>query len=80
MVTVRFFASLRDIVGEGLMEIDVRGATTVETLFEELAARFPRLGDFRGSLLIAVNQEYSHWSGEVRGGDEVAFFPPVSGG
>ncbi len=60
--------------------MELRGPTTVDALFEELAARFPGLADFRGSLLIAVNQEYNHWSSEIRGGDEVAFFPPVSGG
>jgi molybdopterin synthase catalytic subunit len=40
----------------------------------------PSLRRFGRSLLVAVNEEYAGTGAEVRAGDEVAIFPPVSGG
>jgi molybdopterin synthase catalytic subunit len=48
--------------------------------FAQLRARFPALHRFANSLLFAVNEEYVPAGRELRDGDEVAVFPPVSGG
>ncbi len=53
---------------------------TVSDVFQQLSRLYPDVERFRPSLLVAVNQEYSPWNGAVSDGDEVAFFPPVSGG
>ena len=48
--------------------------------FEQVLAKFPALQRFGRSLLFAINEEYAPADREVRAGDELAVFPPVSGG
>lgn len=83
MIKVLFFARLREELGESVVEVPVEEAgTTVADLLSGLAAR----GDgwaralAADNLLCAVNQEQSDRSSTVRDGDEVAFYPPVTGG
>ncbi len=80
MVTIRLFAGLRDLVGAQELQLDLRQASQVSDLFVLLTSRFPALDAYRNSLMIAVNEEYGSWDSPVKAGDEVAFFPPVSGG
>ena len=80
MILVRFFAGLRDITGTGELQVRCRGDLTVEQLFDRLLDDHPGLARFRPALLAAVNEEYAEWHRGLRDGDEVAFFPPVSGG
>ena len=55
---------------------------TVGRLREHLADRAPALADFLrgGTLLVAVNREYAAATTVLKDGDEVALFPPVTGG
>lgn len=80
MVKVRFFASLKQIMGTSEMEIKVQVDTPVSQVFQELKTRFPEFGKYESVLLVAVNQEYADFEALVSPGDEIAFFPPVSGG
>ncbi len=80
MLNIRLFASLRDAAGRSQLEWEWREPLTVEALFENLVRDHPRLEAYRSSLLVAVNEEYSAWDRPLSDGDEVAFFPPVSGG
>ena len=80
MVRVRFFASLRDLVGESQLDIELERETTARKLFHSLKKRFPELSRYEPIMVVAVNQEYTGWDGRVAPGDEVAFLPPVSGG
>ena len=80
MIRVRFFATLRDLAGQGEMDMDVQPGATVAELFGNLERQFPGIAQYRPILLVAVNEEYSGWETQLADGDEVAFFPPVSGG
>ena len=80
MVKIRFFASLKDLVGQSEMEFELNEETTVRHIFEELAVRFQGLSAYERVLLVAVNQTYSNLDAPLAPGDELAFFPPVSGG
>lgn len=81
VVKICLFASLRDVVGQSEIVLDsVPPGNTAGQVFHRLAIRFPGLRRYRKALLVAVNQEYSDWDQEVSAGDEIAFFPPVSGG
>jgi len=74
-ITVRFFASIRERLGRELEIIDSRGVATVADVWTRAAhTALPE------SLLAAVNMEYARPDQPVRDGDEVAFFPPVTGG
>jgi molybdopterin synthase sulfur carrier subunit len=75
-VEVKYFASLRETIGRDSDMLTIGDPTTVEEIWNLATAHMQR----PDSLLVAVNQEYADLSQTVRDGDEVAFFPPVTGG
>jgi molybdopterin converting factor subunit 1 len=79
-VTVLFFGAARDAVGHEEIRLSINPGSTAAEVFEQLAWAHPALHNFGKSLLLAVNQEYADPNQEVREGDELAIFPPVSGG
>ena len=83
-VKVLYFASLRERVGKGSEEIDLpAGVSTLGTLRTHLIARGgaweTALGGNR-SVRMAVNQDMAQAGAAIAAGDEIAFFPPVTGG
>ena len=79
-VRVRLFARLREIAGAAEIERDVPSGATLGGVWDQLAAEFPAMAPYRGSISAAVNADYSRMTAKVAEGDEVAFLPPVSGG
>jgi molybdopterin converting factor subunit 1 len=80
-VRVLFFGAAREIAGQDEVLLDLRAPATTASAFEFVLERYPALRRFGRSLLFAVNQEYARGElREVREGDELAIFPPVSGG
>ncbi len=79
-VRLLFFASLKDIVGARQLQLDVPEGATVSDVLTHLESSYPRLKDYRPVLLTAINEEYVDRTARVSEGDEVAIFPPVSGG
>jgi sulfur-carrier protein len=79
-VRVLFFGAARDVTGKTELELTLRSPATARNAFEELLTAFPDLRRFGRSLLLAVNHEYVPVDLEVKDGDELAVFPPVSGG
>ena len=79
-VRVLFFGAARDAVGKGDIDFVLHDTPTAASAFAEVLARFPELSRFGRSLLLAVNQEYARPEAPVNDGDELAIFPPVSGG
>jgi molybdopterin synthase catalytic subunit len=79
-VRVLFFGAARDEAADEL-EVELATPVTAADVFKQVLTIYPGLQRFGRSLLIAVNQEYSRdMKMEVVDGDEVAVFPPVSGG
>ena len=83
-VKVLFFAALREQLGKSQEEMELpAGVNTVESLRTHLRARGGPFGKaFDGKALVraAVNQEMAGAGAGIKAGDEVAFFPPVTGG
>ena len=80
-VTVLFFGAARDAAGCDEAQVRLRSRTRAASAFEEVLAKYPDLRRFGRSLLFAVNQEYAKDANrEIHEGDELAVFPPVSGG
>ena len=82
MIKVLFFAQVRELVGTDALTLDASDLATVEAGRQQLAARGDRwaLALEEGKLLAAVNQTLTAFDHPVASGDEVAFFPPVTGG
>ena len=79
-VRLLFFASLKDIVGARELRFDLPTDATVGDLLSKLEVSYPRLKDYRQVVLTAINEEYVAKTARIADGDEVAIFPPVSGG
>ena len=79
-VTIKLFARMRDLVGTGTLEREVAERATVADLLHALQAEYPELAQATARLIISVNKEFADPQTSLADGDEVAFFPPVSGG
>src|ERR1041385_7818492 len=79
-VRVLFFGAARDVVDQNPLEISLAAPATVASAFRSLVAKFSELERFGRSLLFAVNQEYATPDTLLKENDELAVFPPVSGG
>ena len=84
MITVLYFARLREALGTGSEQIALPAsgvdlATLQKTLVSRGGAWAQAFGQSK-SIRAAVNQEMASPDTPVKDGDEVAFFPPVTGG
>ena len=79
-IHIKLFASVREIVGQKELILEVPDGMTASALPQQLAAQYPRLRTLVSFLKVAVNQEYADGARVLAEGDEVALLPPVSGG
>lgn len=80
LVRLLFFGAARDAVGHDAVDVVLPKDTNVTGAFAEVLEKYPALRRFGRSLLFAVNQEYARGDRRIEHGDELAVFPPVSGG
>ncbi|AKH21291.1 molybdopterin converting factor subunit 1 [Sedimenticola thiotaurini] len=84
MINLLYFARLREALQTGSETLDPQSdSTTVATIVDQLRARGGVWQDVfaeNQTVLVAVNQEMCDLEAAVKDGDEVAFFPPVTGG
>jgi molybdopterin synthase sulfur carrier subunit len=79
-VCVLLFAAAKDLAGTDRLQMSIPLPATVSSLKCELLRQAPSLQSISASLLWAVNYQYVGDNAMVSAGDEVACFPPVSGG
>lgn len=81
MLKVLFFAQTRELIGidEIVLEQDF---ATADALREHLSQKGDKwaLALEKGKLLVAINQTLMPLESTIKSGDEIAFFPPVTGG
>lgn len=75
-IQVKFFASLRERVGKAEAELNAGDSVTALQVWQESTGQ----DELASNILIAVNMEYVDGDHLVNDADEVAFFPPVTGG
>ena len=75
-IQVKYFASLRDRLGRAEDQLSPGQAATVAEVWRRL---WPDV-ELPENTLTAINHNYAERDHPVRDGDEVAFFPPVTGG
>ncbi|MGH2521836.1 MAG: molybdenum cofactor biosynthesis protein [Anaerolineales bacterium] len=80
IISVLFFATLKDRAGRDRLALELDNATTVAALKSRLAADIPNLAPALPTALVSVNREFAFAEDALKDGDEVALFPPVSGG
>src|SRR5881392_1056214 len=79
-VRVLFFGAARDAVGHEEIDFELNSPGNATSAREQLLSAYPALQRFGNSLLFAVNQEYAQPDRQIQDSDELAVFPPVSGG
>jgi sulfur-carrier protein len=84
MIDILYFARLREILGETQERLSLpEGVSSIADLLEHLRTRgepwTTTLGE-NESVLTAVNQEIARPDTPIQDGDEIAIFPPVTGG
>lgn len=75
-IKVKYFASLREEIGRSGDDLTISEPLTAMQVWQQATGREA----LSANLLIALNQEYISGDELVSDGDEVAFFPPVTGG
>ncbi len=75
-IKVLYFASLKELFGRSEQQLSVDGLNTVEDVWKHVSEGY----DVSQQVLYSINQEYAQADSLVQAGDEVAFFPPVTGG
>ncbi|WP_293266594.1 MoaD/ThiS family protein [Neptunomonas sp.] len=84
MLSVVFFASVREQLGVG--QVDREWDVSLSSVAKLLSSMVEDNGEkweqvlMRSNLLVAINQEMAGLDAPIKDGDEIAFFPPVTGG
>lgn len=79
-VSVKLFGAFRDAAGAEAFRRELPAGSDVDALWGSLCTEWPGLAAARTARLSAVNLDYVDGDHALAGGDEVAFFPPVTGG
>ncbi len=80
-VRILLFAVLKDQVGLSALDLAIPSdSATIDDVRQALVLRYPAAAAHLSAAIAARNKEYAFAGDAVKDGDEVAFFPPVSGG
>lgn len=77
---VRLYAMLKERAGASQVGIELDEFATAADLLERIFNLYPQFQPFAGRLLLSVNREFAEPALQLHAGDEIALFPPVSGG
>ena len=77
---IRLFATLKDRARQDRVRITVDEPVTVQDVLDAIAAAYPALEPSLGTTLVSVNKEFADLETAVAVTDQIALFPPVSGG
>lgn len=76
MINVKFFSSLRELTGQAETALSIQSPLTLREVWQQAAADC----ELPANTLCAINMEYARLDDIAYDNDEVAFFPPVTGG
>ncbi len=80
IIKVKLFASFKEIVGKSEVSFEIEKYATISDLKQLLLNNYPQLLSQKFQAIYAVNHKVSDDSTILSASDEVAVFPPVSGG
>ena len=76
-ISIKYFASLRELMCESSVFIDIDKESSIDDVWQHVTKNKKIELD---NVMATVNMEYVKSSYVIRDGDEIAFFPPVTGG
>lgn len=79
-IKIKFFAAHREFAGLSELDLEIEDDSTISDLMETLYKKFPELKQIEEETIVSVNKVYVEVGKKLEAGDEVAIFPPVSGG
>jgi MoaD family protein len=79
-IAIKLFASHREAVGKEKIIVDIEEGATIAQLLQIIFEKYLALKKLKDYTLISLNQNYANLEQKLKDGDEVALFPPVSGG
>ncbi|MEM7118448.1 MAG: molybdenum cofactor biosynthesis protein MoaE [Chloroflexota bacterium] len=79
-IKIKLFATLKDRTGHNRIKVEATTPLTIADLFEIILVDYPQLADALPTALIAVNKTFAFPTTVITENDEIALFPPVSGG
>lgn len=79
-IRLKTFASVADACGFRERTVTVADGSTPGTVLQELVDEYPKLSHLKDVVMAAVNEEHVDFTVILHDGDELALFPPVSGG
>ena len=78
-VKIRYFGQFRDFAGKREEVVETKKGITVREIREQIQDMYPKIGA-KNEVLVAVNGSFGSLDQVILETDEVAFYPPVSGG
>ncbi len=78
--TILLFASLKERMGKSQIMVRINEGCSLADFKNELFAQYPELKPFSSTLIVSINQNFASPEQCIYMGDEIALFPPVSGG
>ena len=82
MITVKYFANLKQIAGKDEERFDLGKETTLDQVWEAISQTLPQIATLikEKKIMVAVNYDVVSLDAVVHDGDEIALLPPFSGG
>jgi molybdopterin converting factor subunit 1 len=82
MITIKYFANLREVAGKESDELTASDGMTLEDLCNQLENSQSQIVAMirKKNVLVAINQEMASMDTPIKDGNEIAFLPPFSGG
>jgi len=82
MITVKYFANLKQIAGKDEERFDLGKETTLDQVWEAISQTLPQIATLikEKKVMVAVNYDVVSLDAVVHDGDEIALLPPFSGG
>jgi molybdopterin converting factor subunit 1 len=79
-LNILLFASLKERLGKSQIMVHFKEGCSLADFRKELFTQYPELKPYSNNLIVSVNQNFAGPEQHIHSGDEIALFPPVSGG
>lgn len=82
MITVKYFANLKQMAGKDEEQFDLGKETTLDQVWDAISQTLPQIATLikEKKIMVAVNYDVVSLDAVVHDGDEIALLPPFSGG